>query len=136
MRIVRVLRPLLAASAAALALAASGVDEPRAIVAVAYDGIAQQVHPVLIQAVDGKQQVQPLRDTLWLAPGKHTLRLAARLDDNAVRLRGPVGARAAAPAVLELEVEAGKRYLIGAKVDGRRGVDWKPVVLRVEDVGG
>jgi len=130
------LRPLLASFATLLVLATAGADaSSRAIVTVAYDGVTQQVHPVWIQTVDGRQQPQPLRDTLWLEPGKHTLRLAARFDDNAVARRGRIDSRAPQHGVLEIQVEAGKRYLIGAKVDPRNAADWTPVVLRVEDVG-
>lgn len=137
MQALATVRPLLASFAAAVVLATAGADAPsRGIVTVAYDAVAQQVHPVWIQTVDGRQQPAPLRDTLWLEPGKHTLRLAARLDDNGVARRTRIDAKDPQHALLEIDVEAGKRYLIGAKVDSRHSADWKPVVLRVEDLGG
>ena len=115
--------------------AALAGDAGKAVVAVAYDGVPQQVHPVLIQEIDGRPQPKPLRDTIWLDPGKHTLRLAPLLDDNARIGRDNSSSSGANHGTLEIEVQAGKRYLIGAKIEGRRPVAWKPVVLRVEDIG-
>lgn len=133
----RSLRTLFFAALAAFGLTAVGADGPdRGVVAVAYDGKPQQVFPVAIQDVDGKVQPLPLRDTHYLSPGKHTLRLAPVFDSNANIQRGALHRRGSdAAAVLEIEVVAGKRYLIGAKLDDRRAAEWKPVVLRVEDIG-
>lgn len=133
----RSLRALFLAALAAFGLTSVSVADPsRAVVAVAYDGVPQQVHPVAIQEIDGKLQPLPLRDTHYLAPGKHSFRLAPVFDSNANIQRGALYRRGGdAGAVLEIEVVAGKRYLIGAKLEDRRAAEWKPVVLRVEDIG-
>ena len=131
------LRALFLAAVAIVGLTAVGADDqPRGVVAVAYDGKPQQIFPVAIQDVDGKVQPLPLRDTHYLSPGKHSFRLAPVFDDSANLQRGALHRRGSdAAAVLEIEVVAGKRYLIGAKLDDRRAAEWKPVVLRVEDIG-
>ena len=122
---------------ATLGLAAIGAADPsRGVVTVAYDGKTQQVFPVAIQEVDGRIQPLPLRETHFMTPGKHTFRLAPVFDDNANIQRGNVNRRGSdVAAVLEIDVQAGKRYLIGAKIEDRKAAEWKPVVLRVEDSG-
>lgn len=114
--------------------AAADPDAEKGVVAVAYDGKPQGVFPVLILDIDGKVQPLPHRDVYYLAPGKHSLRLGAVLDDNANLQRGNIGSRDA-KRTLEIEVEAGKRYLVGAKVEDRSAAEWQPVVLRVESKG-
>jgi hypothetical protein len=127
------LRSLTIAALAALALTA-GADPNQGIVTVAYDGKTQGVFPVTIQDVDGKVQPLPPRETHYLEPGKHTFRLAPVFDDNTKMQRGNSHRSGDdSAAVLEIDVQAGKRYLIGAKVEGRKSAEWKPVVLRVED---
>lgn len=121
----------------AFGLTSVGATDPsRGVVAVAYDGKTQQVYPVSIQEIDGKVQPLPLRETHYMAPGKHTFRLAPVFDSSANLIRGNSDRRGSdAAAVLEIDVQAGKRYLIGAKVEDRKAAEWKPVVLRVEDSG-
>lgn len=115
----------------------TGAAEEHGVVTVAYDGKTQDVHPVAIIEVDGKLQPTPLRETLFLAPGKHTLRLAVQVTDAKLLIRGNNQSnRNKHAGVLEIEVEAGKRYHIGGKLKGYRTSDWEPVVLRVEDVRG
>ena len=130
------LRSLSLATLAALALSTATADPDRGVVTVAYDGKPQQVFPVAIQEIDGKIQPLPLRETHYLTPGKHSFRLAPLFDDWTKMQRGTTVRRGDdAAAVLEIDVQAGKRYLIGAKVDDRKAAEWKPVVLRVEDGG-
>lgn len=114
--------------------AQAGPDAEQGVVVVAYDGIPQRIHPVMILEIDGTPQPLPLRDTLYLDPGKHTLRLGAKLDDNAGVRRGN-WERRDAKRELVLEVEAGKRYVVGAKLTGRTGSAWEPVLVRTEDRG-
>jgi hypothetical protein len=123
---------LVVALGAATALA--GPDTDKGVVAVAYDGKTEDVFPVLILDLDGKVQPLPLKDVYYLAPGKHTLRLGAILDDSANVMRSNVNG-SDAKRTLEIEVEAGKRYLIGAKLVNRKAADWQPVVYRVEVKG-
>lgn len=113
-------------------------SDAKGVVTVAYDGVPRDIFPVAILEVDGVLQPTPLRETLFLTPGKHTLRVAVRVTDGHLRLRGNNGkvGEQTARGLLEIEVEAGKRYHIGGKIDGYRTSDWEPVVLRVEDVRG
>jgi len=130
-----------ASLAIALALVVAPVpcasaDETAAqgVIAVAHDGIPHRVHPVLILEIDGKLQPLPLREVHFLAPGRHSLRLGVVFDERAGLQRGRVDAPGA-KRVLEVDVEAGKRYLIGAKLEGRGATEWQPVVYRVETRG-
>jgi hypothetical protein len=112
----------------------AGPDTDKGVVAVAYDGKTEDVFPVLILDLDGKVQPLPLKDVYYLTPGKHTLRLGAILDDSANVMRSNVN-NSDAKRTLDIEVEAGKRYLIGAKLVNRKAADWQPVVYKVEDKG-
>lgn len=114
--------------------AAAGPDQDMGVVAVAYDGKTEDVFPVFILDIDGKVQPQPLRDVYYLAPGKHTFRLGAILDSSANVQRSNAYGKDE-KRVLEIEVEAGKRYLVGAKLVNRKAADWEPVVYRVEEKG-
>lgn len=131
-----ILRTLGLATLASLALGSAAADPNRGIVTVAYDGKTQHVFPVAIQEIDGKVQPLPLRETHYLEPGKHTFRLAPMLDSSAKVQRGNVDRRGGDDAaVIEVDVQAGKRYLLGAKIEDRKAAEWKPVVFRVEDSG-
>lgn len=61
------------------------------------------------------------RVALWLKRGKHAL-----------AVRGPVNRDQGKNAV---EVEGGKIYHVGAKVNPREGNRWEPVVWKVEGAG-
>lgn len=113
-------------------IAFAGPDQDMGVVAVAYDGKTEDVFPVVILDIDGKVQPQPLRDVYYLEPGKHTLRLGAILDSSANVQRSSSHAKDE-KRTLEIEVVAGKRYLLGAKLVNRKAADWQPVVYRVED---
>lgn len=135
MNVAYVRRMAVALGVALVALGASaGPDDDKGVVAVAYDGKTEDVFPVLILDIDGKVQPQPLRDVYYLAPGKHTFRLGAILDSSANVQRSNAYGKDE-KRVLEIEVEAGKRYLVGAKLVNRKAADWQPVVYRVEDKG-
>lgn len=112
--------------------AAAGPDADKGVVAVAYDGKTESVFPVTILDIDGKVQPLPLKDVYYLAPGKHTFRLGAILDSSANVMRSNVN-NSDAKRTLEIDVVAGKRYLVGAKLVNRKAADWEPVVYRVED---
>jgi len=114
--------------------ASAGPDQDKGVVAVAYDGKTEDVFPVIILDIDGKVQPQPLRDVYYLTPGKHTFRLGAILDSSANVQRSNAYGKDE-KRVLEIEVEAGKRYLVGAKLVNRKAADWQPVVYRVEAKG-
>ena len=131
---VRTIKRAALALAFGAAVAGAGPDQGKGVVAVAYDGKTQDVFPVLILDIDGKVQPQPPRDVYYLEPGKHTFRLGALLDSSANVQRGNASGRDE-KRTLEIQVEAGKRYLIGAKLTSRSAADWQPVVLRVEDKG-
>lgn len=113
---------------------AADATAQQAVIAVAHDGIPHRVHPVLILEIDGVLQPQPLREVHFLAPGEHALRLGVVFDERAGLRRGRVDAKDA-QRVLKIDAEAGKRYLIGAKLDGHTATQWHPVVYRVESRG-
>jgi len=115
--------------------ASAGPDADKGVVAVAYDGKTEDVFPVLILDLDGKVQPLPYKDVYYLTPGKHTLRLGALLDSSANVMRSNVNNNDA-NRTLEIDVVAGKRYLVGAKLVDRKAANWQPVVYKVEDKGG
>lgn len=133
MKVQNLRRSALAVLVALTALgAAAGPDADKGVVAVAYDGKTESVFPVTILDIDGKVQPLPLKDVYYLAPGKHTFRLGAILDSSANVMRSNVN-NSDAKRTLEIDVVAGKRYLVGAKLTNRKAADWEPVVYRVED---
>ena len=109
----KALRHSLCTIAALMLAGVAGADPSKGIVTVAYDGIPRDVYPVAILEVDGKLQPAPLRETLWLEPGKHTLKLSARVQDGKTLLRGNnYNSRdKQKPGVLEIEVEAPEPYV-------------------------
>jgi hypothetical protein len=132
----RAITRLIVALGFGVALAgAAAADPEQAVVTVAYDGIPKDVFPVAILEVDGTLQPLPRRETLFLAPGKHSFKLMVKVQDGKTLLRGNAHntRNKDKPGVLELELEAGKRYHLGGKLKGYRTSDWEPVVLRVDD---
>ena len=110
-------------------------DADQGVIAVAYDGIPNKVFPVMILEIDGRLQPQPPRDTYFLSAGHHTLRLGALIGDQSAIQRGNIDQKDA-KRVLEIDVEGGKRYLIGAKIAGRTAASWEPIIYRVESRSG
>lgn len=117
--------------ACATAPTASFAD-PHAVVASRVGAAA--TFPVTVVEVDGVSIAA--RQDYALSPGRHTLRVVAVIDENTALPGMPDPRRTGYPARdIVLDVEAGKRYTLAARWNGPSGLDWTPIVLRVEDVG-
>ena len=96
---------------------------------------AQKIFPVRVTVVDG-DNVSDRKTSLLLTPGRHTLRLLALIDDATMLSPGPYRKTFLEDGVLEIEIEEGKRYLIGAKLLGPRRRQWQPVIFATQDIKG
>ena len=128
-------------------------SEPHGIVLVKQSNIPQNIFPVILTRIDGRNLPNTLADAgnlpiaglggslptsrgaFWLAPGKHQLRVMPVFSEHANALHG-VSRRRHQPGNLSVEIEEGKRYLIGAKLEGPTFNDWQPIVFAVTDIKG
>jgi hypothetical protein len=161
-----VMKILLACCAAAAgALGACAVEritvsasDPHGIVEVGHSQVAKDIHPVILQEIDGRRVPGtgfddvpqtasavivdgdfrlPLQEAFYLSPGPHVLRLTAVIrDDLALTLPPTKRFSDRGAGLLELNVAEGRRYLIGAKLDSARTEHWQPVVYAVADIPG
>lgn len=114
------------------------------------------LHRVVLQNIDGRNiagtpQVPPtaslmivepgfvltgVQSDFPLSPGEHTLKFSAVVDrrDTTTWLHPSVRYSPKDAGVLKLMVEAGKRYVVGAKVNPGRPEEWEAVVYRVENL--
>ncbi len=107
-------------------------SEPHGIVTTELPSDSNITRIVRIAEIDGINYSGSSR-TVWLAPGKHTLRVVARVQSargTATRFPDADGTAR----LLELDVAEGKRYLIGAIVPGPSPDDWVPVVVEISDI--
>lgn len=108
--------------------------EPHAVVVIAQQKLASDIHPVVITEIDGRRQ-QGRKLAYWLSPGKHTLRLRAQITDftghreDLYDDRDPKG-------ILELDLEEGQRYVIGARQVGDKRDQWEPAVISSREISG
>lgn len=94
---------------------------------------ARDIYPVKIVAIDGEQIIP--REVFWLEPGKYVLTVSAEIT-NPGGLSSMRGRLREDDDINEIEVvvEAGKTYYIGAHFTGRdRRRPYNTVVYRVED---
>lgn len=125
---------LLAGSAAALAERPFTQPGPDAAMISGTPGKpANDIYPVSFVEIDGRNIVN--RDVFWLKPGKYEIRVQPRIRDSGGltatrgRIREGEGRN-----VIELVVEGGKSYYIGARVDpDNRRMPYTTVLYRVED---
>ncbi|MBA3562508.1 MAG: hypothetical protein H0W33_00570 [Gammaproteobacteria bacterium] len=134
-------------------------SDPHGIIDVGNAQIAKNIHPVVLQEIDGHQvpgsgfdevpvtasTVIVNRDFLlkgqsafYLSPGPHRLRLTAIIRED-LALTLPSAKRLDdrdAAGLLTLNVAEGRRYLLGAKLDSARPDEWEPVAYAVEDISG
>ena len=114
------------------------------------------VHRVVLQNIDGRNiagtpQVPPttslmivdpgfmltnVQSDFPLPPGEHTLTFSAVVDrrDTTTWLHPSTRDSPKNAGVLKLTMEAGKRYVVAAKVNPGRPEEWDAVVYRVEDL--
>lgn len=87
---------------------------------------SQRLYAVRIISVDGENLPAGGRNLLRLAPGKRRLGLVALIErDNAFALRRKDRPQ---PQHVDIDVEAGKHYRIGAKVQDATYRDWTPFI--------
>lgn len=132
-------------------------DEPHGVVRVDVQRQAEQIFPVRVVEVNGNLVSADDKMALWLKPGKHTLTVRGGVDfhgttfglttagpttdralrsatrmDNTFGTQRTVG-RSGGENKLEIEVEEGKIYYIGAERSPDTDNVWKPVVWKVEE---
>lgn len=90
---------------------------------------ARDIYPVTFIAVDG-HPIQP-RDSIWLEPGKYEI--SVRIDASGlVQPRGRTTRPSRGDNRIELVVEAGRTYVVGAKLDrSRPGTEFNIILHRV-----
>lgn len=94
---------------------------------------ANDIYPVSFVEIDGRNIVN--REVFWLKPGKYEIRVQPQIRNpggltaTRGRIREDEGRN-----VIELVVEGGKSYYIGARVDpNNRRMPYTTVLYRVED---
>lgn len=94
----------------------------------------EYVYPVTLVAINGKNVVSP-QLSYYVRPGEHkiVLSMVVRVDAG---LQTSIEHRQNVRGHMDIEVEPGKRYYLGAKYNpkvSRRTRDWEPVIYRIED---
>lgn len=109
--------------------------------------ISDKIYPAYVVEIDDEnvntslgpslqQQAGTVRHVFRLEPGRHTIRVVADFT-NPVRdepVRALYTPRSEQPGEIEVYVEEGRKYYLGAKLVGQRSDEWEPVVWRVEDL--
>lgn len=87
---------------------------------------SERLYAVRIISVDGRNLPEGGRQLVRLEPGKRRLGVVALIErDNAF---GLTQRNRPAPKYVDIDVEAGKHYRVGAKVQDPRYRDWTTVV--------
>lgn len=93
-----------------------------------------QLHPARLVMLNGRNVNAPIsRTSFWVDPGKHEIVIAAGIGDSMQVGTTPTRRGSTDPGRVTIDVEAGKRYRIAARVLDQRGL-WEPVVWRVDDM--
>lgn len=128
--------PVIAAMLVGACVSTPTVDpsQPHGIVSTELpsDGTAMRITRII--EIDGVNHSGSHGRPVWLAPGRHTLRVTAQVRTQRAVPAPSKGAGPDPERVLELVVEEGKRYLIGAMIVGDSNDDWVPVVVQVSDI--
>jgi hypothetical protein len=92
-----------------------------------------QLYSARLAKLDGENVNAPITKTsFWVEPGVHEITVAAAITDP--MQVGTISRRQKEDqGDVTIEVEAGKRYKIAARVLDERG-GWEPVVWKIEDV--
>lgn len=107
-------------------------NDPHGIVRVDVEKRAQHIYPVKVVEINGKLVSADDKVALWLKPGKHTLTVRGHVDrDNTFGLARSLGQGNEKNSV-EIDVEEGKIYYLGARINPREGGRWEPVVWKVK----
>lgn len=92
-----------------------------------------QFYPARLVVLDGTNvNAPPSKSSFWIDPGVHEIVIAAAIDDRTLVSRPANRSAGTDPGRTTIEVEAGKRYNIGAQLINDRG-DWEPVIWRITD---
>lgn len=125
---------MLAACASQTEFATPG--EPHAIVTTIAAPSASSVYPVDFYRI-GSHKIAGNARSYWLKPGTYEITVFVNLRQIAanepVRLPNTrIARRETILHSVNVQVQSGRRYIIGARWIGPQVTDWKPVVVRVE----
>lgn len=91
-----------------------------------------EFYPARLVVLDGKNINAPISKTsFWVTPGTHEIVVAAGIDSAVTVKTAPNRSAGSDPGRMIIQVEAGKRYNIGAQLINERG-DWEPVIWRIK----
>lgn len=133
-----VLAALVLATAACASSTAGDADY--AIITTNASDISGKIYPAYVSKVDDREIKGGTgrfgrKEVVRVEPGVHKVRLTADLSRATGVLSKPgYTPRDQQPGDIEIEVEAGKRYFLGAQLTANRRDQWQPVVWRVEDI--
>jgi len=128
------------AAVAITACASSGTDNvDYAVLTTNASDIPGKIYPAFLAKVDdreitGGSGLYGRKSALRVSPGTHTVRLTADLSQATGVVSSTYTPRDKQAGNLEIDVEAGKRYFLGARLTADRTDEWQPVVWRVEDI--
>ena len=89
--------------------------------------------PARLVVFDGTNVNAPVsRTSFWVAPGEHTMVIAAAISGQDTVGFRPRRSRGPGSQEVTIVVEEGKRYRIAARLLDRQG-NWEPVIWKVED---
>ena len=118
-------------------------DEPYGTITTAYSNIPGKIYPAWVATIDGKNQQSgdvlsggalSSRHTFRLPPGQHTIRIVADLRQATGVIPATYTPRSQQPGTLEIYVERGREYYLGARLTGSRSDEWEAVVWEVKDL--
>lgn len=108
-------------------------SEPHAIVDLDIPKPAHDLHQAFFLELNGRNVVGE-RQQMLLKPGRHTLKLGAIFSEYA-GLMPSIGRDKKDAGVITLDVKAGTRYTLAAKLDTRNSDDWQAVVTKEAPIG-
>jgi len=119
-------------------------DRQYGLVTTFTSNVPAKIYPAYIAVIDGNSVqttsavggLSARKHTFRLPPGDHKLRIVADLRDATGTLASGTTftPRGEQPGSLELFVEEGRRYYIGARLTGNRKDEWEPVIWHTEDI--
>ncbi|MGH8278979.1 MAG: hypothetical protein ACRETQ_05380 [Gammaproteobacteria bacterium] len=109
-------------------------SEPHGVLYLNYKMVPSRIYPVRVWMVDGKLTNRSNQMVVWMKPGDYKLRIKLTKVVNMDYVPGLTMNKMDAQQMhdLQLKVEAGKSYYIGAKFDAKGA--WEPVVWKTEPV--
>jgi len=133
----RIINAIIAASlvlGSSLAIASSpyaSSNESHGIVDLDIAAPAKQIFEGFFLEVDDSN-IPSGRQQLLLKPGKHQIKIGAKLDSFAGGLTRTSN-RSKAENIVEIDVKEGVRYSVAAKVEGDKS-EWKAIVTREKPI--